>query len=97
MDLNELKKYLDELQRNKVYDYQNENKSNYNKLFTSLYEKKEAIDFIISKKLEDINILYDKLDPTNRTITITNLDDTKECIEIFNQLKEIKDNFQIFE
>ena len=97
MDLNELKKYLDELQKSKIYDYQNENKSNYNELFTSLYEKKEAIDFLISKKLENINILYDKLDPTNRTITIKNLDDTKECIEIFNQLKEIKDNFQIFE
>ena len=95
MELEELEKKLTELRETKIYDYENTNK-NYN-LFTSLYEKKEAIDFLLSKKNEEIRALYEKIDPTNRTITIKNIKDTEECIKIFNKLKEINDYEKIFE
>ena len=93
MNLKDLKESLKELEVNKIYDYKKSN--NYFKLFTSLYEKKEAIDFLLSKinqnkskTKQDINALYDRIDPTNRTITLENIKDTEECIKIFNEFKE---------
>ena len=44
LNLEELIKNLNELKESGIYDYQT--KSNYSKLFTSLYDKKEAIDFL---------------------------------------------------
>ena len=105
MNLEELKTSLKELQENHIYDYEKTNK-NY-RLFTSLYEKKEAIDFLLSKvnksendqsdNKQDISVLYDRIDPTNRTITIKNIQDTEACIKIFNKFKELNNNSQIFE
>ena len=100
MNLEDLKQSLKELKTNGIYDYEETNK-NY-KLFTSLYEKKEAIDFLISKTNEsntnqNISSLYKKIDPTNRTITIKNIEDTEKCIKIFIKLKELNDNNKIFE
>jgi hypothetical protein len=99
MNLEELKQSLKDLKENGIYNYEETNK-NY-KLFTSLYEKKEAIDFLISKTSEsninqNITSLYNKIDPTNRTITIKNIQDTEDCVRIFNKFKELKDNNKIF-
>ena len=96
MNLEELKKNLKELKDNKIYDYEEKN-NNYFKLFTSLYEKKEAIDFLLSKINQNISSLYEKIDPTNRTITKEKIQDTEECIKIFNEFKEKKSNLEIFE
>ena len=62
MDLEELKKNLKELKENKIYNYEEKN-NNYIKLFNSLYEKKEAIDFLLSKINQNIIFLYKKFDP----------------------------------
>ena len=99
MNLEELKKNLKELKDNGIYDYDHDydEKNIYIKIFTSLYEKKEAIDFLLSKANQDISGLYDRIDPTNKAITINNIQDTEECIKIFNELKELKDNSKIFE
>jgi hypothetical protein len=61
-------------------------------LFTSLYEKKEAIDFLTKKINKDISELYDRIDPNSPTITIQKIDDTKKCIEVFNKFPSMKNN-----
>ena len=93
-DLKELTKSLNELKDNGIYDYEENN--NYCKIFTSLYEKKEPIDFLLSKINQDINTLYERIDPTNPSITIKNIKDTEECINIFSELKKKKSNLEIF-
>ena len=95
MDLENLKKILVGLKNNKIYDY--EDKTNYFKLFTSLYEKKEAIDFLLSKVDKDIKYLYDRIEPTNRTISIEKIKDCEECIKVFKKFKEFKSNSDLFD
>ena len=95
LSLKDLKVKLKELKDIGIYDYQTKN--NYSKFFTSLYGKKEAIDFLISKINTDINELYDRIDPNSPTITIQKIDDTKICIEVFNQFKKKKNYYKIFE
>ena len=95
MDLITLKKTLESLKKVNIYNY--EEKTNYFKLFTSLYEKKEAIDFLISKIDQNIDYLYDRIEPTNRTISIEKIKDCAECIKIFKKFKEFKNNSDLFE
>jgi len=63
-------------------------------VYTSFYKKKEAIDFLLKKGNDDIKkfeyLLKDKLDPTNRSITIKDIDDTIECIKHFQAFKNLK-------
>jgi len=88
LSLSILKNTLKELKRNDIYDY--ESNSYYYRVFTSLYEKKEAIDFLISKintNIKQLEIkLKDKLDPTNRSISIKDIDDTIKCLTHFKAL-----------
>ena len=70
-DFDKLKIFLNELKEKDIYDYKN--KKNYNKLFTCLYGKKEAIDFLFSKEDQNIQILYDRIQPTDRTINIKDI------------------------
>ena len=94
LNLEDLKKKLKELNENGIYDYEGNN--NYCKLFTSLYEKKESIDFLLLLKTnKDINILYERIDPTNPSITMENIKNIEECMKVFDKLIEIKDNFKI--
>ena len=95
MNLKDLKTNILELKNEGIYDYQTKNY--YVKLFTSLYDKKEAIDFLLSKINKDISELYDRINPNNQTITIQKIDDTKKCIEIFSKIELIKDNKKIFD
>lgn len=69
---------------------------NYSKLFTSLYEKKEAIDFLRKKVNQDISELYDRIDPNSQTLNIQKIDDTKKCIEVFNEFQSKENNEAIF-
>ena len=94
-DFKNIKTFLIELKTNKIYDYNNI--ENYNKLFTCLYDKNEAIDFLFSKIDQDIKILYDRIQPTDRTISIKDIKYTEECILAFKKMKNLKDNFRIFD
>lgn len=94
MNLEDIKSNLNELKESGIYDY--ETKSNYSKLFTSLYDKKEAIDFLRSKINKDITELYDRIEPNNRTITIEKIDQTAKCIEVFKQFEAKKSNDEIY-
>ena len=89
-----IKKYLKELKDNEIYDY--ENIQNYNKFFICFYDKKEAIDFLLSKMGQNIAYLYDRIQPTDRTICIEDIKNTEYCISTFYTLKNIEDNFKIF-
>ena len=88
MNLETLKSTLKDLKTNDIYDY--EQNSPYYRVFTSIYEKKEAIDFLISQiKSDDKKLsekLKDKLDPTNRSISIKDINDTIECLIHFKTL-----------
>ena len=93
-DFKEMKSKLLELKNNKLYDYHNI--KIYNKLFTCLYRKNEAIDFLFSKTTEDINILKDTILPINNIIDIKDLMDTEKCIVEINKMKQLRDNNEIF-
>ena len=95
-DFDKIKAKLIELQDKKIYDYKTV--GDYNKLFNCLYDKKEAIDYLIEKieKNEDINDLQNKIDPTNTTIKAENIADTKKCIQCIKDMKETKDYQKIF-
>ena len=95
-DLEELKRDLDKLKNEGIYNY--EDNGNCSKLFKCFYEKKEAIDFLLSKvdKEGELEELYNKLEPTNRTISINNLNDVKECVKYFKVFKK-SNNFQILD
>ena len=126
MKLKELKTNLEALEKKeKIYVYKDqEMKNNYSNLFTSLYEKKEAIDFLrkkAKKKQEQekkpvpgktnheiqnkyprsdsdwIRELYDRIDPNSPTLTIQKIDDTKKCIEVFDEFQSKKNNKEIFD
>jgi len=90
-----IKDDLNELKKNQIYDYTKIEK--HNKFFTCLYEKKEAIDFLFTKTSEEIAKLKDKIQPTDVTINVKNIDDAEKCAAIISIMRAKKDNFQIFE
>ena len=90
-----IKEDLNRLKENKIYDYKNI--GNYNKLFTCLYDEKEAIDFLFSKTSDDILKLKNKIQPNDRSINIKDIINTEKCVFVINKMKEIEDNFKIFE
>ena len=91
----DIKTYLNELKDNGIYNYKDI--ENYNKLFTCLFDKKEAIDFLFSKIEQNLNNLYDRIQPTDRIINIKDIKDTEECISEFTKMKKLEDNFKIFD
>ena len=91
----DIKTYLNELKVSGIYDYQDI--GNYNKLFTCLFDKKEAIDFLFSKIDQNLNKLYNRIQPTDRIINIKDIEDTEECISEFTKMKKFEDNFKIFD
>ena len=95
MNLEELKRTLRKLEKDKIYNYKSY--ENYYKIFTSLFEKKEAIDFLL-QKIEakvDIDYLKDRLDPTKRRLTIKNIEDTIECLKELEKLVKLNESEMI--
>ena len=84
MKLTQLKETLKELKEKEIYDYKSNSK--YYKIFTSIYEKEEALDFLIKKTNSNIDYLKDRLDPTNKRMTLKNIEDTIECLNEFKIL-----------
>ena len=97
-DFQAIKIKLLQLKKNKIYDYQEKEKCN--RLFTCLYDKKEAIEFLFSKinasNEKNIAILKDRIDPTNTTINSEDIDNTIECINIVAKMKKKSNNFEIY-
>ena len=84
MNLKELILTLKKLKVDYIFNY--ESNSPFYKIFISLYEKKEAIDFLIEKIDSNINYLKDKLDPSIKSISIKDIEDTIECLNHFKNL-----------
>ena len=91
----EIKSKLKELKNNEIYDY--ENIKNYNKLFTCLYNKKEAIEYLFSKIDHNLEYLKDRIQPTDRRINIKDISDAEKCISHIKKMKNLNDNFSIFD
>ena len=92
MNLSDLRRTLKYLKDKKIYDYEIENSFFY-QVFTSFYDKKEAIDFLLSKINAKANFdeLKVKLDPTNRSISIKDIEDSNSCLNQFTELKNRND------
>ena len=84
-------------QVNKIIELYYTNIKNYNKLFTCLNDKKEVIDYLFSKTRAELLKLKDKIQPTDRTISIQDVLDTEKYVFIINKMKDLKDNFKIFD
>ena len=89
MKLSDLRKVLKKLEDDNIYDYKST--SNFYIVFTSFYDKKEAIDFLLKKIDTNIDNLKDKLAPTNRSISIKDTDDANECLNHFKKIKNLND------
>ena len=85
MELEVLKRTLNELKQNNIFDYKNN--SHYYKVFTSLYEKAEAINFL--KKYTNANEkdLSNKLRNNLEIISIKDINDTIECLTHFKKFE----------
>lgn len=59
-------------------------------MFENLYDKKQAIDFLLSNSTNDIKLLYDKIEPNYRTLSMQDITDTLNCVGFFQELKEKK-------
>ena len=94
-EFKDIREKLKILKKNEIYDYKNI--GDYNKIFTRLYNKKEAFEYLFSKDKTNIDKLKDEIDPTDRTISIDDIKDTENCIKQIDKMKRIKDNNQIFE
>ena len=94
-DFDELKKYLEMLKNEGIYNYKEKNNSC--EFFSAFYEKKEAFDFLLSKtdKIEQISSLYNKIEPNNEIISIQDITNFEECVKIFKKFKDLNDNFHI--
>ena len=83
---------LKELKEKDLYDYIKElnitKKSNYIKVFNSFFDNNQGLDFLNNNNTDDIKQLYDKVDPTNKTITMKDISYTINCIGYFQELKE---------
>ena len=90
MELGDLKRTLRQFQQNNIYDYESNNE--YYKIFTSFYGKKEAFDFLMNKIDCDIEYLKDRIDPTDKRISLKIIDDTIICLNQFKIFVSLKDD-----
>ena len=84
MKLKDLRITLKELKDKNIYDYEID--SLFYKVFTSFYDKQEAIDFLVSKIKSNFEDLKNKLDPTNRSISIKDIEDATVCLNQFRDM-----------
>ena len=93
-NFNDIKKELDELEKNDIYHYLNI--QDYNRIFSCLYDKKEAMEFLFEKIGKNINYLKDRIQPSITTLEIKDIVDTQKCIKEITDMKKMKDNFERF-
>ena len=97
-NFSDIKNNLNKLIQNNLYNYKQNNY--YYQLFTGLYEKEEAINFLLSKinKEKEISELYNILNLIiDNKISLENIKDMEECIKLIAELRKINDNFKIYE
>ena len=92
-----IEQYLKELKEKGIYDYEHEKsqKSYYILFFNYLYKKQQALDFL-NQLPDNLNLLYEKLDPNNGTIKAKDIDDTISCVEFFKEIKKFEKHEDTF-
>jgi hypothetical protein len=85
-----IEEYLKELKDKKIYDYESERKSKsyYIQFFNYLYQKQQAIDFL-NQDHDNLNLLYEKLDPSKGMLGVKDIDDTISCVEFLLNSKNL--------
>ncbi len=63
--------------------------------FLIVYSIKKSNDFLLSQTTEEIELLYDKIEPNYGTISLKDINDASHCIGFFHELKKIHDFKQI--
>ena len=87
-NIQEMKAILYELKKEGLYDYEQniKEKNNCFILFNLFHYKKEALDFLSSKKVEDIEPFYEIIDDKEsitKVIKMSDITDTINCFEFF--------------
>ena len=95
MNLKDLKRTLKYLKDDNIFDYQSNNP--FYRVFISFYEKKEAIDFLITNTDKFIYTIKDKLDPSNKSISFKDIEDTIECLCHFTNFIFLDDSSKIMD
>ena len=87
---------LDILKKEKIYDC---SKKGINIQFFNLFNnQKEAIDFLLNKTPENLEIIKDKLINIDNAVKASDIDDVSNCMDFFkNNLGNCKRNFELFE
>ena len=84
---------IKKLKEKEIYDYEfegkkkNEQKSYYIQFFNYLDQKKQAMDFL-NQQPDNLNLLYEKLDPNKGTIQAQDIDDAIQCVNFFGEIKK---------
>ena len=79
---NEKKENLKILKDKNIYDY--EKKGIHIEFFNLFYNQKEAIDFLLTKSHDNVEIIKDKLISIDNTVTLNDIDEVDNCIDFFN-------------
>ena len=87
---------LEILKKEKIYDCSNKG---INIMFFNLFNnQKEAIDFLINKTPENLEIIKDKLINIDNAVKPGDIDDVSECMNFFKyNLGNCKTNFELFD
>ena len=82
MNLKDLRLTIEKLKKDNIYEYKSDNY--YYNIYTSLYEKEEALDFLKEKIRSKTNLDYLKglLHPNQRRLGIKYIENTIECSKI---------------
>ena len=87
---------LDTLKKENIYDC---SKKGINIQFFNLFNnQKEAIDFLLNKTPENLEIIKDKLINIDNAVKASDIDDVGNCMDFFKyNLGNCKNNFEMFE
>lgn len=93
---NKKEESLNKLKKMGIYDCQN--KGNNAEFFNLLNNQKEAIDFLLNKSHDNLEIIKDKLISFDNAIKASDIDEVDNCIDFFNNVLRIcSNNFELFE
>jgi len=87
---------LNELKKERIYDC--ENKGLNVEFFNLFNNQKEAIDFLLTKTHENLEIIKDKLISIDNAVKSSDIDEVDNCIDFFNNmLRSSKSKKDLFE
>ena len=90
------KENLNELKKMNIYDC--EHKGIDVEFFNLFNNQKEAIDFLLTKSHENLEIIKDKIISIDNAVKASDIEEVDNCIDIFNNvLRNCKNKYDLFE